>query len=170
MALTQLTHRRPSMTPSKLKTLLTVALVVIAWQAATDAGPLAGLAGRGRTNFGILQISVVTLPDGSAIGHSTLTASTCMPGGDCDAVGPVLQAVAPDDPRDFWCITVRRTEAAALPDLRINWYIRNTGNGRTSFDEVSFRTDFGMDCELFPDPSQPFRPLVSGDFRDVPLH
>jgi hypothetical protein len=155
------------MTFSKLMSVPAVVLVMIASPAAADAEGPAGLAGRGLTGFGTLQISAIVLQDGSVVGHSNLVGKDCMPGGDCDAIGPVLQVVPPSYPRDFWCITVERTEAAAVDDLRINWYIRDVGDGRVSFDEYSIKTDVGVDCSLFPDPSQPLFPLLSGDFREM---
>jgi hypothetical protein len=155
------------MTLSKLWSIPVVALTMMALPVAGHADGPPGLVGKGLTGVGLLQISAVVLHDGSLVGHSNLVGRDCMPGGDCDAVGPVLQAVPPSYPRDFWCITVQRTEAAAVCDLRINWYIRDVGDGRVSFDEYSFKTDLGIDCDLFPDPPQPLSPLLSGDFREV---
>jgi len=150
---------------SKRAAVLGVALVVGSLQAAASQGRPASLTGEALTNVGSLTMAAVTLPNGSSAGHSSLIASVCMPGGDCDAIGPVLQVVAPAGARDFWYITVQRNEPEAVGDLTINWYIRDVGDGATLFDEVSFITDIGVDCSLLPDPVQAFSAVADGDFR-----
>ena len=51
------------------------------------------------------------------------------------------------------------------PDYRINWYIRDTGDGITNFDQISFISSIGGDCSTFPTDGLFFLPLVKGDFK-----
>jgi len=53
----------------------------------------------------------------------------------------------------------------AGPDYRINCYIRDTGDGITNFDQISFISSIGGDCSTFRTDGLFFIPLVQGDFK-----
>ena len=117
------------------------------------------LIGRGSTGPGgyDLTVSVNLLPDGSATGYAHFV------GG---ATGDVIGVEPPSEERDFWCINVRRTDTSTNSgDQRVNIYIRDVGDGRTTFDQISFVTSIGGDCGRFPDPPGVWIPLIEGDFR-----
>src|SRR5438874_13407624 len=99
------------------------------WTSVTKAAPPPGIHGQGSTGPGgyDLTMDAVLTPNGSAHGQATLV------GG---ATGPVVQVVPPSGAIDAWCINVKRTDTdPASGDQRINWYIRDTGDGVTSFDQ-----------------------------------
>ena len=115
--------------------------------------------GRGSTGRGgyDLTISVRLLPDGSATGYAHLA------GG---APGDVVQVDPPREDKDFWCINVRRTDTGpGSGDQRINWYIRDIGDGITTFDEIAFLTSIGEDCTRYPDQPGVWLTLTEGDFQ-----
>jgi hypothetical protein len=117
------------------------------------------LIGRGSTGPGGLDLAISArrASDGSASGYAHLV------GG---ATGEVIGISPPDDDKDFWCINVRRTDSGSNSgDQRINWYIRDAGDGITSFDEISATTSIGGDCESFPAPGGSWLRLVKGDFQ-----
>jgi hypothetical protein len=126
---------------------------------AHSVSPPLGLAGKGSTGEGgyELTISAELTPKG-AVGHTRLI------GG---ATGPVVQVVPPsEDQCGCWCINVQRTDTDPLEgDQRVNWYIRDTGDGKTTFDEISFITSIGGDCSTFSTEGLFFIPLVQGDFK-----
>src|SRR5713226_4288194 len=125
--------------------------------AAGAAGGAAGIHGKGSTGPGgyDLALAANSLPNGSAAGHSRLV------GG---ATGPVVQVVPPSGARDFWCVTIRRTDTGdGSGDQRINWYVRDIGDGGTTFDQISFVTSIGGDCTTFPSPLGVFLTLTAGD-------
>ncbi len=104
------------------------------------------IAGRGSTGQGgaDLTIWVRLSPDGSATGRARLADGTH---------GYVVQAVPPSDARDFWCVNVKRTDTEPNEgDQRINCYIRDVGDGKTSFDEIAFVRGVGVDCTTTPNP------------------
>jgi hypothetical protein len=58
----------------------------------------------------------------------------------------------------------------------INWYIRDVGDGRTSFDEISFVTGYAeetaepseaVNCQNFPDTPGSWLTLTNGDFKAI---
>jgi hypothetical protein len=118
-----------------------------------------GIAGKGSTGLGGLELQMAAnlLPNGGASGHSRLT------GG---ATGNVVQVVPPSALIDYWCINVQRTDTdPALGDQRINWYIRDVGDGKTTFDQISFVSSIGGDCTTFPTALGVFLPLTDGDYK-----
>ncbi len=126
----------------------------------TLIGPLStGLVGSGSTGPGGLTLTMAAflLTTGTATGASTLA------GG---ASGPVIQVVPPSGTNNFWCISVARTDA---PGNTVNWYIRDIGNGVTSFDQISFVTGLSgtVNCTLIPTPLGVFLTLTSGNFRQI---
>ena len=118
------------------------------------------LSGQGSTGPGgyDLTIVVVLLPGNRVRGFTYLV------GG---ATGHVVQAVPPSGQRDFWCINVKRIDTDPNQgDQRINWYIRDVGDGVSSFDQISYITSIGGNCDRFPDPSGVWLTLTQGDFLD----
>ncbi|HEX2740565.1 MAG TPA: hypothetical protein VHM69_08970, partial [Rubrobacter sp.] len=117
------------------------------------------LTGRGSTGPGGLDLTISArrAADGSVSGYAHLV------GG---ATGEVVGIAPPDDERDFWCINVRRIDTGPNSgDQRINWYVRDAGDGITSFDEISYITSIGGDCESLSAPTGSWLRLVKGDFH-----
>jgi Baseplate J-like protein len=115
------------------------------------------VAGKGSTGPGGHNLTILAylLPDGSAAGHAHLA------GG---ATGDVVRVVPPSGTRDFWCINVKRTDTDPKSgDQRINWYIRDVGDGETTFDEISYVTSMGE--ATCPDPTGAWLTLTEGDFQ-----
>jgi hypothetical protein len=85
-----------------------------------------------------LTIDARVLPNGQVEGTQTWVGSD----GSLSASGYVLEVVPPSTEVDYWCISVRRTdvpEGGAGPS-NVNWYVRDIGDGVTTFDEVSLLT------------------------------
>lgn len=125
---------------------------------ASRAGGAAGIHGNGSTGPGgyDLTMSAHLTGNGSAHGSSTLV------GG---ATGSVVQVVPPSGMRDFWCVTVQRTDVDPSLNALINWYIRDAGDGKTTFDQISFVSSLGGDCTTYPDALGSYLALTSGDFK-----
>jgi hypothetical protein len=130
-------------------------------------GGATGIAGKGEWPNGTpdessLTLSATLLPNGSAVGYSRGSL-----GFPQIAIGPVVQVVPPSGAVDYWCINVRPTNVdPSVGDMRLNWYIRDVGDGRSSFDQVTLHPmDVGVDCTTFPNVSGVFETLRSGDFR-----
>ena len=127
--------------------------------AAQTAPPLLTLTGQGTTGPGGYNLAIsAQVTTNGVTGYANLV------GG---AAGPVVQIVPPaNDSCGCWCINVRRTDVSpAGPDYRINWYIRDTGDGITNFDQIAFISSIGGDCSTFPTDGLLFVPLVEGDFK-----
>jgi len=78
------------------------------------------------------------------------------------AGGPVFQIVPPSATSDHWCIAAHRDDA---PGNNVMLYIRDVGDGKTTFDQFSFTSTFApADCTTFPDPFQ-YLTLDTGDFH-----
>jgi len=115
--------------------------------------------GRGTTGPGgyDLELFAALSPGGANLGYAYLV------GG---ARGPIVGMRRPSDARDFWCLNVARTDVVPGPvDARTNWYIRDIGDGQTTFDEISFISSLGGDCATFPDPTGTWLALTAGDFK-----
>jgi hypothetical protein len=129
--------------------------------AAAADSPLLGITGQGSTGPGGYNLTV-----SAQVTTTGTTGLVHLVGG---ATGPVIQVVPPgNDGCACWCINARRTDT--LPsdgDQRVNWYIRDTGDGMTTFDQISFITSVGGDCSAFPTSGLFFIPLVQGDFKFV---
>jgi hypothetical protein len=69
------------------------------------------------------------------------------------ATGPIVDITAPVGAQDYYCINVRRTDgdAAGQP---INFYIRDTGDGVTTFDQWQFLSGLNVTCA--DPPQEPF--------------
>jgi hypothetical protein len=75
---------------------------------------------------------------------------------------PVVQLVQPSTAYPWWCVNA----ADYLPpDWHVLFYVKDVGEGRTSFDEISVFIGQSADCLVTPAPvDEPFDPLDSGDF------
>src|SRR5215208_5255736 len=108
-----------------------------------------------------LTISAQLLPDGSATGYASVTGAP---------TARVVQVVPPSGTRDFWCINVEFPTATE----RINFYIRDIGDGITSFDQIHVAAPGPVEqeitCASAPDPSELTTP-PKGDFKatETPL-
>jgi len=61
---------------------------------------------------------------------------------------------------------VKRTDTSPVDgDQRANVYIRDTGDGVSSFDEISFITSIGGNCNSFATTRLFFLPITRGDFK-----
>lgn len=119
------------------------------------------LVGQGSTGLGGYNLNVLAqVTTNGTTGYANLA------GG---AAGPVIQVVPPsNDSCGCWCINVRRTDVIPSgPDYRINWYIRDTGDGITNFDQISFISSIGGDCGTFSTDGLFFIPLFQGDFKVI---
>jgi hypothetical protein len=92
------------------------------------------------------------------------------------AAGPVIAVVPPASGSHTWCITARRSDIDPEAPQNINWYIRDVGDGRTSFDEISFVTGYAeetaepseaVNCQNFPDTPGSWLTLTNGDFKAI---
>ena len=127
--------------------------------AAQGSQPFLTIAGQGGTGPGGWNLTLdARLGSDGASGHSALL------GG---AAGPVVQVVPPsDDPCGCWCINIKRTDVGPRDgDQRQNIYIRDIGDGITSFDQMSFITSIGGDCSSFATSGLFFLTLGSGNFQ-----
>ena len=135
-----------------------VALFGVSLNVAASDAPLLELSGRGTTGPGGYDLTIsAQLTTSGATGYVTLL------GG---ASGPVVQVVPPgSDPCGCWCLNVKRTDTPLLAgDQRVNVYVRDTGDGITSFDQATLVTSIGGDCTTLPTPEF-FFSLSQGDFR-----
>jgi hypothetical protein len=75
------------------------------------------------------------------------------------ATGPIVEITKPAGAQDYYCINVQRTDgdAAGQP---INFYIRDVGDGVTTFDQWSFLSGLNVTCA---DPPQQFITARSGN-------
>lgn len=78
------------------------------------------------------------------------------------ARGAPFQLVLPSAGRDFYCVAIHRADA---PGNDMAFYIRDSGNGLTSFDAYSWVSGLsGTDCSRFPDPPGAWIALRYGDY------
>jgi len=97
--------------------------------------PIVSLSGSAVVPFGgVLTIDARVLPNGQVQGTQTWVYD-----GRQLPSGPVLEVVPPSTEVDYWCISVRRTDIPeGSPPSNTNWYVRDSGDGVTTFDEVSY--------------------------------
>jgi hypothetical protein len=125
---------------------------------ASDA-TLLDLSGRGTTGPGGYDLTIsAQLTTTGPTGYVRLV------GG---ASGPVVQVVPPgNDPCGCWCLNVKRTDT--LPsdlDARLNVYVRDTGDGITTFDQFTLISSIGGDCNTFSTAEIFFLTFSQGDFQ-----
>ena len=122
------------------------------------SGPILRLDGRGTSlvlNFN-LNIAAVSLADGTVHGHSQVVRGIA---------GPVVELVPPSPSFNHWCVNVAIDNVPDVEGLNVLWYIRDIGDGKTSFDELAFRGGLNVTCADIPAPTDPFVALDNGDFR-----
>jgi hypothetical protein len=82
--------------------------------------------------------------------------------------GPVLEVVPPSTEVDYWCISARVTEPASegSPPHNTNWYVRDSGDGVTTFDELGnvFGNADDVNCTFHRQVLQ-LTPVTEGDFQ-----
>lgn len=116
------------------------------------------IAGRGTTGPGGWDLTVFAQRNSNGVtGHISVA------GG---ATGPVVQLVPPgNDACGCWCINARRTDVGpGAGDHRENVYIRDVGDGITTFDQFALVSGIGIDCS-FPTDGLQFLTLREGDFK-----
>jgi hypothetical protein len=74
--------------------------------------------------------------------------------------GKVITMVPPSGPVSHWCVTIVTGD-----ELNFLWYIRDIGDGKATFDELSFAAGLGITCVDIPSPTEPFIPLSQGDYK-----
>ena len=131
------------------------------WQIENGPRQAINFSGRGSTGPGgyDLTLSARLLPDGSATGYAHLAG-----GARGEVLGVQPPNSAPPDyyGQDFWCVNVRRTDTAPRSgEERVNLYVRDLGDGKTAFDQISAPTT-AQECDWSPGP---WLTLVEGDFR-----
>jgi len=120
---------------------------------AYSASPLR-MNGHGVINeFRELNFAAIEHKDGSTKGYVTF------PGG---LSGPVVELVAPSETYDHWCVGF---EERSIANYNVLVYVRDIGDGQTTFDEVAFRDGFGINCVDSPTPAGSFTALDSGDYQ-----
>ena len=129
------------------------------WDASLEAAPMFGLEGQGTTGPGGWNLTIA-----AQVSASGATGFAHLLGG---VTGPVTEIIPPtDDPGSFWCFNILRTDTLPVDgDQRANIYIRDIGDGITTFDQVSFVSGIGVHCSSYPTDNLFFLPLVQGDFK-----
>jgi hypothetical protein len=64
-------------------------------------------------------------------------------------------------------VNLKITGDPSLVGFNVLWYIKDIGNGLTSFDQVGGAGGFGISCASNPAPTSndtPFETVVSGNF------
>ena len=139
-------------------TLLAVAAFVSCWsQPNAHADDIWQLTGQASTGVGGWNLTLsANLSATDATGFASLL------GG---ATGPITQIIPPtDDPASFWCINIVRTDTLPISgNQRTNFYVRDIGDGITSFDQFAVVSGIGIDCS-FPTRDLHFIPMVEGNF------
>jgi hypothetical protein len=77
-----------------------------------------------------------------------------------------MAVVPPASGSQTWCITVRRSDVDPGFPQNANWYIRDVGDGKTSFDQISFVTGSAetVNCQTYPDTPGGWITLTNGNF------
>jgi len=81
--------------------------------------------------------------------------------------GPVVEVVPPEEIHDYWCINTAIDNLQGLEGYNVLVYVKDIGDGKTTFDKVAFSDGFGANCIDSPTPSTPFEEVESGNFRSV---
>jgi hypothetical protein len=114
------------------------------------------ISGHGSTGPGGYDLTVSGANAKGALGHVKLLGGI---------TGPVVEVVPPAEGQDCWCLNVKRTDTSPVDgDQRANVYIRDTGDGVSSFDQISFITSIGSNCNSFATTRLFFLPITRGDF------
>lgn len=80
--------------------------------------------------------------------------------------GPVAEMVPQSADHDYWCVNVKRTDVGTpAEDQRINWFIRDVGDGTSTFDQISFVTGMAITCTSQPKATGAWLTLKQGDYK-----
>ena len=136
---------------------------VTASPAAPSARLETGITGRGSVlsgGFTPWEVTALVFSDGSVQGHFRTPVISASP----------TLAVPPSPGNPFWCIEV---DFPDFPGFVYLAYIADTGDGKTSFDEIGASTGRradGVSCAAYPQPC-PFScifTLDDGNFKTIP--
>ena len=108
--------------------------------------------------FSEFVVAAVLLRDGRVNGH------VISPGG---LAGPVVELVPSSDTDDFWCVNFTPINEFLPTGYRILVFLRDIGDGLSTFDEINFNDGIGIDCTAGVLPGRPWDILVSGDFKTM---
>ena len=79
--------------------------------------------------------------------------------------GVVVGLVPPDGTIDHWCINVLVLNEPRLEGYNVLFYLRDIGDGNTSFDELATEGGFGVTCADLPTPVNTFEAVESGNYK-----
>ena len=113
--------------------------------------------GQGSVPGSTISITAVLHEDGRVEGRVLDPRSTIK--------GPVVGLVPPHDAIDFYCINMTIANAPEFEGLNLLFYVRDIGDGKTTFDELSGSGGFGVTCADIPVPAEPFQLLIKGDYK-----
>ena len=80
--------------------------------------------------------------------------------------GNVIEVVPPSDAYPYWCVGMAPQAPSEIQGIGVLVYVKNVGDGKTSFDEVSIDAGVGYSCVANPVPALEFIPAVQGDFKE----
>jgi hypothetical protein len=78
----------------------------------------------------------------------------------------VVELVSPSGAYPHWCVHVVGQSPAEILGLDVLVYIKNIGDGQTTFDEVAIGGQPSANCAAFPAPDGEFVPAITGDFKE----
>ena len=78
--------------------------------------------------------------------------------------GDVVGLATPSEAYDYWCVNVAVNE---IPGFNFLWYIKDVGDGHSTFDETATNGGFGETCASLPEPAESFAPVGKGDFKTM---
>jgi hypothetical protein len=107
-------------------------------------------------------LNAVRRADGAVIGV-VLTPITG-PSDQAVLFGEVTELVPPSGTNPYWCVSVPWSEQPTFVALV---YIRDSGDGQSSFDEIAAEGDFGASCAQYPTPNFGTYSLSKGDFKGM---
>jgi hypothetical protein len=127
-----------------------------AFNATTDPDTMLSVIGNARLEDETdLVVTAIRHFNGSVTGQVVLPSNQ-------GAVGEVFEVVPPHDAYDHWCVGIALVE---VPGFNALMYLRDVGDGLTSFDQVRIGGDFGATCATHPAPELEFADLEAGDYR-----
>jgi hypothetical protein len=113
-----------------------------------------------------LVLNAVRTFSSNVAGNLELAGLSSRAGSACPSPCPVTGIVPPDATYDHWCIDVTPTLPDYFPVVQV--YVRDVGDGKTTFDQMAFGGDFVASCQLYPEPSlDVWFTLAAGDFKGV---
>lgn len=78
-------------------------------------------------------------------------------------MGPVVELVPPPGSDNAWCVNISVTNLGEIEGFNVLVFLRDIGDGRSTFDEINFKGGFGIDCS--ESPILPWETVTSGNFR-----